>query len=81
MTNNSSAVYVRHLRVVRGGRVVLPDLTCSVAAGQVTGLLGPSGGGKSTLIRAIVGVQRVCSGTVEVLGLSLIHISEPTRPY
>ncbi|MBA2638625.1 MAG: ABC transporter ATP-binding protein [Nocardioidaceae bacterium] len=68
MTNNSSAVYVRHLRVVRGGRVVLPDLTCSVAAGQVTGLLGPSGGGKSTLIRAIVGVQRVCSGTVEVLG-------------
>ena len=68
MTNNSSAVYVRHLRVVRGGRVVLPDLTCSVAAGQVTGLLGPSGGGKSTLIRAIVGVQRVRSGTVEVLG-------------
>jgi ABC-2 type transport system ATP-binding protein len=31
-------------------------------------LLGPSGGGKSTLIRSIVGVQRVAGGTVIVLG-------------
>jgi ABC-2 type transport system ATP-binding protein len=35
----------------------------------VTGLLGPSGGGKSTLIRAVVGVQQITSGTVDVLGL------------
>ena len=55
--------------MVRGGRMVLPDLSCTVAAGQVTGLLGPSGGGKSTLIRAIVGVQKVQGGSVEVLGL------------
>jgi len=48
--------------------VVLPNLSCVVAAGSVTGLLGPSGSGKSTLIRAIVGVQRVADGSVEVLG-------------
>ena len=34
----------------------------------MTGLLGPSGGGKSTLMRAIVGVQQIDAGTVEVLG-------------
>ena len=59
---------VKGLRVIRGGRLVLPDLTIDVPRGAVTGLLGPSGCGKSTLMRAIVGVQVVDGGTVEVLG-------------
>ena len=63
-----TAVRVDRLRVIRGGRVVLPELSCEVATGRVTGLLGPSGSGKSTLIRAIVGVQVVASGTLTVLG-------------
>jgi ABC-2 type transport system ATP-binding protein len=62
------AVVVDRLRVVRGGKVVLPELSCSVAQGSVTGLLGPSGSGKSTLIRAVVGVQKVAGGAVTVLG-------------
>ena len=62
------AVEVEHLRVVRGGRVVLPDLSLTVPTGQVVGLLGPSGGGKTTLMRAVVGVQVVESGRVTVLG-------------
>lgn len=62
------AVVVEHLRVERGGRAVLPDLSLRVPAGQVVGLLGPSGGGKSTLLRAVVGVQVIRSGTVTVLG-------------
>jgi ABC-2 type transport system ATP-binding protein len=64
----SQAITVERLRVVRGGRVVLPEVTTSIAAGAVTGLLGPNGSGKSTLLRAIVGVQRIDSGTVLVLG-------------
>jgi ABC-2 type transport system ATP-binding protein len=64
----NAAVVIDHLRVVRGGRTVLPDLSVTVPAGQVVGLLGPSGSGKSTLIRAVVGVQLVESGTVTVLG-------------
>ena len=63
-----SAVRVDRLRVIRGGRVVLPELSCEVGTGRVTGLLGPSGSGKSTLIRAIVGVQIVAGGTLTVLG-------------
>ena len=63
-----AAVVVENLRVVRGGRDVLPDLTVTVPRGQVVGLLGPSGGGKSTLMRAVVGVQVVEGGTVTVLG-------------
>ena len=64
-----SAIRVERLHVLRGGTVVLPELSCEVAAGAVTGLLGPSGSGKSTMLRAVVGVQRVAGGTIEVLGL------------
>ncbi len=60
---------VQDLTVVRGGKLILPGLTCTVQPGLVTGLLGPSGGGKTTLMRAIVGVQRIASGSVSVLGL------------
>jgi ABC-2 type transport system ATP-binding protein len=63
-----NVIEIDHLRVVRGGRTVLPDLSARIPAGQVVGLLGPSGSGKSTLIRAVVGVQVVEAGDVLVLG-------------
>ena len=63
------AIEIEHLRVERGGKVVLTDLTLAVETGTVTGLLGPSGSGKTTLMRAIVGVQIVEAGRVAVLGL------------
>jgi ABC-2 type transport system ATP-binding protein len=62
------AVAVERLRVVRGGKPVLPDMTFTVESGTLTGLLGPSGSGKTTVMRAIVGVQRIAAGRVEVLG-------------
>jgi len=69
MVNYGAAVEVADLRVVRGRAEVLHGLTFEVRRGSVTGLLGPSGGGKSTLMRALVGVQARVSGTVTVLGL------------
>ena len=62
------AIEIEDLRVCRGGRPVLDDVSLTVRAGRVTGLLGPSGCGKSTMMRAIVGVQIVESGRVTVLG-------------
>jgi ABC-2 type transport system ATP-binding protein len=64
----ASAVDIRDLTVIRGGREVVRGVSVSVAVGSVTGLLGPSGCGKTTLMRAIVGVQLLAGGRVTVLG-------------
>jgi ABC-2 type transport system ATP-binding protein len=68
MNYEAPAVVVDGLRVFRGSREVLPGISLSVPRGQVVGLLGPSGGGKTTLLRSIVGVQILAGGTVSVLG-------------
>lgn len=67
------AVSATGLRVVRGGRTVLDDLTFAIPRARVTGLLGPSGCGKSTLMRAIAGSQAHVTGTLDVLGRPAGH--------
>ncbi len=68
MTAPDSAVEIAHLRVQRGGREVLHDISLTVPRGCITGLLGPSGCGKTTLMRSIVGTQLVRAGSLRVLG-------------
>ena len=64
----TSAIEAHDLHVERRGKEVLHGLTFTVPAGRITGLLGPSGGGKSTLLRSVVGVQAGVRGTLDVLG-------------
>lgn len=59
---------VQGLRVVRGKREVLRNISLTIPGGSITGLIGPSGCGKSTLMRSIVGVQIMQAGDVTVLG-------------
>ncbi len=66
--NNHPAISIANLRVIRGGKEVIPDLSLEVPRGALVGLLGPSGHGKSTLMRCIVGAQIIAGGTVTVLG-------------
>jgi sulfate transport system ATP-binding protein len=51
-----------------GDFVALRDVTVDIAAGSLTALLGPSGGGKSTLLRIIAGLEQPDAGTVEIDG-------------
>lgn len=67
-TPNDAAISIRALHVIRGGNEVLPHIDLDVPRGQIVGLLGPSGGGKTTLMRAIVGAQIVAGGSIDVLG-------------
>lgn len=55
-----------------GSQEVLRGVTMSVARGEVCVLLGPSGGGKSTLLRTINGLETFDEGSIEVSGTQLI---------
>ncbi|QDH68741.1 ABC transporter ATP-binding protein [Marilutibacter alkalisoli] len=73
---NAPAPIVRldRVRLDRGGRTILRDISLEVPKGQVVAVLGPSGSGKSTLLAALTGELEPASGTVEVFGRPM-----PTR--
>ena len=52
-----------------GAEPVLEGASLSVDAGQFVSLVGPSGSGKSSLLRAIMGLQEISSGRIETTGL------------
>lgn len=66
MTEN--AIEVRNLSVSYGRRPVLEGATLSVPRGSMVGIVGPNGGGKSTLLKAILGLVPSENGEVEILG-------------
>ncbi len=52
----------------RGGPPVLEDVTLAVAPGEFVGIAGPNGGGKTTLVRLALGLERPSSGRVRLFG-------------
>lgn len=65
-----SAIKIKNLRVTLGkGFTALDGITIDIPSDKVIGLIGPSGAGKTTLIRCIVGRQRFASGTISVFGV------------
>ncbi|MCF2679379.1 ABC transporter ATP-binding protein [Faecalicatena contorta] len=66
---SKKCIEVRNLTKSFHGRKVVDDLSFSVEKGQVFGLLGHNGAGKSTTIEMILGIKRPDNGTAEILGM------------
>ena len=62
-----------------GDFVALDDVSVSIPSGQLTALLGPSGGGKSTLLRIIAGLEVPDEGTVSIEGTDATHLTPQRR--
>ncbi len=75
--NNDEGVLVRTrgLRFVYGARVILDGVDIDIRRGAVTTIMGPSGTGKTTLLRLIGGQLRPTSGTVHVDGQNVHALS------
>jgi len=62
-----------------GDFIALDDVTVTLPTGQLTALLGPSGGGKSTLLRIIAGLDKADSGTVSIEGIEATRLPPQKR--
>jgi ABC-type polar amino acid transport system ATPase subunit len=70
-------IHVRNLTKRVGATTILQDVSLTVNRGEVTALVGPSGGGKSTLLRCINGLETFDAGTVEAFGTTLSPGTNP----
>ncbi|MGN6780484.1 MAG: sulfate/molybdate ABC transporter ATP-binding protein [Marmoricola sp.] len=59
--------------------LALDDVTVDLPTGQLTALLGPSGGGKSTLLRIIAGLETADAGAVTIEGADATHLPPQRR--
>ena len=73
------SIDVRNVTKRFGDFVALDDVSVSLPTGQLTALLGPSGGGKSTLLRVIAGLEQADSGTVEIEGVDATNLPAQRR--
>jgi phospholipid/cholesterol/gamma-HCH transport system ATP-binding protein len=68
-------IEIEGLSFARGDRVIFDDLNMTVPRGSITALMGPSGTGKTTLLRIIGGQERPHAGSVRVDGREVTRMS------
>jgi sulfate/thiosulfate transport system ATP-binding protein len=73
------SIEVRNVSKRFGDFVALEDVTVSLPTGQLTALLGPSGGGKSTLLRIIAGLDRADEGSISIEGIEATNLPAQKR--
>ena len=73
------SIQVSGLNKKFGDFVALENVDVTIPTGQLTALLGPSGGGKSTLLRIIAGLEKGDTGTVEIEGVNATHLPAQKR--
>jgi ABC-2 type transport system ATP-binding protein len=73
------AVVIHGLRKVFGSRVAVEGLELTIRRGEVFGLLGPNGSGKTTTIRMLCGLMAPTSGTAIVVGHDVTREPEQVR--
>jgi len=71
-------ISIRGLRNQFGSQVVHNDLDLDIYRGEIIGIVGGSGTGKSVLLRTIAGLNRPQAGTVEVLGINIQNADQDT---
>src|SRR5262249_45148040 len=72
-------IEVRGLTKTFGAVTAVRDVSFTAPAGQVTGFLGPNGSGKTTTLRAALGLIRPTAGEVLIGGVPYRHLAQPRR--
>lgn len=75
MTTTPWAIQLHGVTFRRGKRIIFDNIDLEIAQGEITAIMGPSGTGKTTLMRLITGQIRPEKGSITVLGQSLSTLS------
>jgi ABC-2 type transport system ATP-binding protein len=78
---SESALQLRSLTRRFAAEVAVDSLTFEVACGELFGIVGPDGAGKTTTLRLLAGVLPPTSGDATVLGVSVAHAPERVKPH
>ena len=76
MKDGETIITVRGLRNSFGDQIIHEDLNLDVRSGEILGVVGGSGTGKSVLMRSIIGLQTPDAGDIRVLGENMIGREE-----
>ena len=68
MTNNEPVIKVRKLKIAFGSKVVLDEIDLDLYPGETLAVIGPSGTGKSTVLKVMTGLLKPTSGSVIIQG-------------
>jgi ABC-type Fe3+/spermidine/putrescine transport system ATPase subunit len=79
MEQRSHELEVKAARVALGGRDVLRGIDVALPRGEVLALLGASGCGKTTLLRAIAGLTALDAGTISIHGADVTQVPAQQR--
>ena len=71
----TSVLEVRGLRRAFGGLVAVNDLGFAVGHGEIMGLLGPNGSGKTTALNLMSGVLRPDAGSIRLMGRDIAGLA------
>ncbi|MBP6875784.1 MAG: ABC transporter ATP-binding protein [Candidatus Eisenbacteria bacterium] len=75
----ASIVHVRDLTRRFGNVTAVDDLSFSVARGELFGIVGPDGAGKTTTLRMLAGVLRPTAGEINLLGIDIVRDPERVK--
>ncbi|MEE9332642.1 MAG: ABC transporter ATP-binding protein [Granulosicoccaceae bacterium] len=70
-SQSDTLVQIRDLRFERGSKVIFNGINMDIPRGKITTIMGPSGTGKTTLLKIIGGQLKPASGSVQVDGLEV----------
>lgn len=79
MQLKESYIEINNLSFMYGTTSIINNLSFVVRKGEYLGIIGPNGGGKTTLLRIILGLLNPTSGTVQIFGKDVHNFKEKHR--
>src|SRR5690606_36043454 len=75
MTTNQPKIHVQKVCKSYNNSPVISSVLLTVPCAEIFGLLGPSGAGKTTLVRMIAGIEKADSGSIDIFGERMPRLS------